>query len=85
MGRTRSLLILSAMGGAVSVIRLLSSLAAIYLSLGWKVRKARRAFERELVKTGMSKKDAQRLAAQYAALKDEAVDAVKRSLFRFRS
>jgi len=85
MGKTRSLLIFTAITGAVSVIKLLGSLAVIYLTLGWKVRRARKALERELMKMGMSKEDARRLGAQYAALKDSTVNALKRSIFRFRS
>lgn len=84
MGKTRSLLIPSILSGAVSVIRLLGSLAMIYLSLGWKVRRARKALEKELIKTGMSKEDARRIGAQYAALKDNAIKAIKRSFIGFR-
>jgi hypothetical protein len=84
MGKTRSLLIISVMSGAVSFTRLLGSLALIYLGLGWKVRKARRALERELIKSGMSREDARKIGAQYAALKDNAIKAIKRSATGFR-
>jgi len=84
VGKTPSLLILSILDGAVFVIRLMGSLAVIYLGLGWKVRKARRAFEKELIRTGMSKEDAHRIGAQYAALKDNTVKAIKRSITGFR-
>jgi len=84
VGKTRSLLIISVFSSAVSVIRLLGSLAVIYLGLGWKVRKARRALEKELRKAGMSKEDARRIGAQYTALKDNAVKAIKRSVTGFR-
>jgi len=84
VGKAPSLLILSILAGAVSAIRLIGSLAVIYLGLGWKVRKARRAFEKELIRTGMSKEDARRIGAQYAALKDNAVKAIKRSFTGFR-
>jgi len=40
-----------------------------YLTLGQKVRKARKAFERQLVSQGMSKKDARRLSECYNELK----------------
>lgn len=84
MGKTRSLLILSVMSGAVSIIRLLGSLGLIYLGLGLKVRKARKALERELIKIGMSKEDARKIGSQYAALKDDAVNAIKRSILGSR-
>ena len=80
----RRLLIVTVFSGAVSTVRLLGSLAVIYLTLGWKVRRARRALEKELVKMGMPKEDAKRIGAQYAALKDDTVNAMKRSFAGFR-
>jgi len=77
MGKTRSLLILSVINSAVYGNRLLGSLALIYLGLRWKVRKARRAFEKELIKQGMPKQDAKRISAKYSALKNEAINAIK--------
>jgi type VI protein secretion system component VasF len=47
------------------------------------VRRARKAFEKELVKQGMPKEDAKRMSARYAALKDEALNALKRSIRPF--
>ena len=79
----RSLLIVSVISGAVSVVRLLSSLGVIYLTLGWNVRRAKRAFEKELIKQGMPKEDAKRMSARYAALKDEALNALKSSIRPF--
>ncbi len=73
----RSLLIVSVISGAVSVARLLSSLFLIYLTLGWKVRRAKKAFEKELTKAGMPKEAAERMSARYAALKDETLNALK--------
>jgi len=85
MGKTRSSLLFSIFSGAVSLVRLMGSLGMIYLSLGWKVRKARKALEKELIKMGMPKEDARRIGAQYSALKDNTIDALKQSIFRFRS
>jgi len=79
----RSLLIVSVISGTVSVVRLLSSLSIIYLTLGWNVRRAKRAFEKELIKQGMPKEDAKRMSARYAALKGEALNALKRSIRLF--
>lgn len=42
----------------------------MYLTLGWKVRKARRAFEKQLVSQGMSKEDAKRLSVCFSELKN---------------
>ncbi|HKZ94034.1 MAG TPA: hypothetical protein VJ249_05580 [Candidatus Bathyarchaeia archaeon] len=79
----RSLLIVSVISGAVSTVRLLSSLFLIYLALGWKVRKAKKAFEKELTKQGMPKDAVKRMSARYAALKDEALKSLKRSMRTF--
>jgi len=81
----RSLLIVSVISGAVSVVRLLSSLFVIYVTLGWNVWRAKRAFEKELIKEGMPKEDARRMGARYAALKDETLNALKTRAFSFDS
>jgi len=81
----RSLLIVSVMSGTVSVVRLLSNLFLIYVTLGWKVWRAKRAFEKELIKEGMPKADVRRMSARYAALKDEALNALKTRALSFDS
>jgi len=43
------------------------------------VRRARKAFEKELIKEGMSKENARRLSAHYKALKDQIIGTVTRS------
>lgn len=80
MEKTRSLLIISILSSVPAAIRLLGSLGVIWLTLGWNVRRARKAFEKELRKQGMSKQDARRISAQYAALKDQVMNAFKRSI-----
>jgi len=80
MGKTSSVrFVLSILGSGVALLRLLVSLLLIWLTLGWKVRKARKAFEKELIKQGMAKRDAKRISAQYASLKDNIKNAFKRS------
>lgn len=61
--------------------RLIISLLALWLTLGWNVRRARKAFEKELVRCGMTKKDAQRISACYSKLKDDIVNSLKSSVF----
>ncbi|MEM3578853.1 MAG: hypothetical protein QXL54_01345 [Candidatus Bathyarchaeia archaeon] len=63
---------------------LLLNLLVLWLSFGWKVRKARKAFEKELVKAGMAKRDAEKLSAWYLKLKKDITQAVKASLFAWR-
>ncbi len=83
MGRSR--LVVSVLSGAVSIVQLFFSLFLIYLTLGWKVRRARKAFERELIRVGVSKEVAKRMGARYAALKDETLNALKSRTMSFRS
>lgn len=74
----------SIIGIALHIIRLTLSLFALWLSFGWKVRKARKAFEKELVKMGMAEKDAKRLSVWYSKLKNDIVQTVKSSIFMGR-
>lgn len=58
---------------------LVLSLLWTYLTLGTKVRKTRRAFERQMLDAGMSKEDAQRLSFCYQELKDDLTSTVKQA------
>jgi hypothetical protein len=53
------------------------SLGWMYMTLGWRVRSTRRAFEKELTRIGMTKKDAKRLSAAFEELKDDLLGALK--------
>ncbi|MGA2308073.1 MAG: hypothetical protein ABSG57_00820 [Candidatus Bathyarchaeia archaeon] len=57
-----------------------TSLFWMYLTLGWRVRKARRAFEQQLVSQGMSKEDAKRLSACYNELKNSITTMLRRGV-----
>ena len=74
--------------GIISIVlhgvRLIISLLALWLTLGWNVRKARKAFEKELIRLGMAKKDAKRLSACYSKLKNDIINSLKYSAFRTR-
>ncbi len=69
---------------ALNLVRLMLSLLFLWLSFGWKVRKARKAFEKELVKAGMAKKDAEKLSAWYSKLKKDITQTVKSHFFAWR-
>jgi len=85
MGKISSLrFILGIFGSGIALAKLLACLFLIWLTLGWKVRKARKAFEKELTQQGMAKHDVKRISAQYAALKDNIENAFKRSLRSWR-
>ena len=64
--------------------KLVLNLISVWLTLGWKVRKARKAFEKELVKSGMSKEAAKKLAKKYSSVKDEVMKQLWGSVRNFR-
>jgi hypothetical protein len=61
---------------------LLFTLFALWLTLDWQVRRTRRAFEKQLIRQGMAKKDAKRLSFQYSKMKDDIMNTLKRSIIR---
>jgi hypothetical protein len=66
---------------APDLTRLALSLGWMYVSLGRRVRSARRAFEKELTRTGMSKEDAKRLSATFEELKNNMLGTLKGGVF----
>jgi len=52
----------------------------MYVTLGRRVRKTRRAFEKQLMQQGMSKQDAQRLSACYEDLKNNITGMLKQGI-----
>jgi hypothetical protein len=56
------------------------SLLWMYLTLGRRVHKTRKAFEKQLIQQGMSKKDAQRLSACFEDLKDNVTGMLKQGI-----
>lgn len=68
----------------LQVTRLLLILLVLWLSFDWKVRKARKAFEKELVKAGIAKRDAKKLSAWFSKLEKEIKQAVKTPLLAQR-
>ena len=63
------------------LMRLTLSLGWMYMTLGLRVRSTRRAFEKELIRKGMSKEDAKRLSATFDELKNNIVGMLKRGAF----
>jgi len=63
------------------IVRLMLSLGWMYVTLGWRVRRARRAFEKELVRMGMSKEDAKCLSAAFEELKNNVLGVMKGGAF----
>lgn len=55
--------------GFILLFSLSIKLLWIWFTVDWKIRKARRGFEREIVRYGVDKHDAKKLSAQYIMLK----------------
>ncbi len=70
--------------GALYLSKVVMDMFFIWLTLGWKVRKARNAFERELVKSGMPKEAAKKLAKKYSSVKDEVMKQLWGSVGKLR-
>ncbi len=66
------------------LFRLLMNLVSIWLTLDWKVRKAKKAFEKELLGAGVPKETAKKLASKYSAVKDEVMKQLWGSVTKFR-
>lgn len=72
----------SAIQSIPSLVRMSVSLFWAYLTLGRRVRKARRAFERQLIIQGMAKQDAERLSACFEELKNSITQVLKQGIAR---
>lgn len=67
---------------ALNLTRLSLILFVLWLTFGWNVRKARKAFEKQLILQGMKKKDAKRISSQYVKLKNEIMSTLKKSFLK---
>jgi len=70
--------------GGLHLSKLVLDLFLIWLTLGWKVRKARNAFEKQLLKSGMPKEAAKKLAKKYSSVKDEVMKQLWSSVGKLR-
>ena len=62
------------------IMLLSANLLWICLTLGYRVRRTRKAFEKQLTAQGMSKEDAKRLSANFENLKNEISGAIKQAV-----
>jgi hypothetical protein len=60
--------------------RMSFSLFWVYLTLGRRVSKTRRAFEKQLMQQGVSEEDAKRLSACFEDLKNDITGMLKRGI-----
>jgi hypothetical protein len=65
---------------APNLARMLLDLSWTYLTLGRRVRKARKAFEKQLLLKGMSRQDAERLSTCYEDLKKNILTALRQGI-----
>jgi hypothetical protein len=61
----------------LSITYLLFNLLALFLILNWRVRRARGAFEKQLIIKGMAKEDAKRVGASYSKLKEDIIGTLR--------
>ena len=73
-------LVIAVVKSTPNLVRLSLSLSWTYFTLGWHARRARRAFEKQLIAQGMSKTDAQQLSIFYDDLKNSVTKTVKQGL-----
>jgi hypothetical protein len=62
------------------LVLMILSLLWMYLTLGRRVRKTRKAFEKQLIQQGMSKEDAKRLSACFEDLKNNIAAMLKQGI-----
>ena len=79
---TEAKMVIGALKSTPYLARLTLSLSWTYFTLGWKVRRARRAFERQMIAQGMSKKDAQQLSEFLEDFKNSLTTMVKQGIAR---
>jgi len=60
-----------------SILKIIGSLLSAWLVIKWNVRKARKSFEEELMKAGVSKEDAQKLSECFVVLEGQIKSLVK--------
>ncbi|MGD8565911.1 MAG: hypothetical protein PVF96_06150 [Candidatus Bathyarchaeota archaeon] len=77
--------ITSIIKAGLNVTQLLLELFLIWVTLDLKVRRARKAFEKELIKAGMAKNVARRLSEKYSSVKDAVMGQLWRSAVKMRS
>jgi len=82
--RLKTKTILSALKSGYYILKMIGHLLTAWLTLGWKVRKARRSFEKQLVNVGMPREDAEQLSRVYSELKDQMLSSVKGAIVNSR-
>ena len=77
--------VVTVLKGSYYILKMSGSLLTAWLTLGWHVRKARKSFEKQLIKGGMTKEDAEQISEVYSDFKDQMMGAVKGAFSKFRN
>jgi hypothetical protein len=64
---------------AYSILKITGSLLSAWLLIRWKVREARRSFEAEMMKAGISKKDAQKISECFVIFRNQMSSLAKKA------
>jgi len=76
--------IVTVLKGSYYILKMSGSLLTAWLTLGWHVRRARKSFEKQLIKGGMAREDAEQISEVYSDLKDQMMGAVKGAISNAR-
>lgn len=60
-----------------SILKIIGSLLSAWVIIKWNVRKARKSFEKEMMKAGVSREDAEKLSEFFAVLDGQIKSLVK--------
>ena len=60
-----------------SILKIIGSLLSTWIVVSWNIRKARKSFEAEMMKVGVSKEDAQKLSEFFVVLEGQIKSCMK--------
>ena len=73
-------IVLSVIESTPYLVRMFLSLLWMYITLGFRVSKTRKAFEKQLMQQGMTEEDAKRLSMCFEDLKNNVTDTLKQGI-----
>ena len=77
--------VVTVLKGSYYILKMSGSLLTAWLTLGWHVRRARKSFEKQLIKGGMAREDAEQISEVYSDFKDQMMGAVKGAFSKVRN
>ena len=70
---------------SLRLIHLVTNLFFVWITLDWKVRRTRKAFEKVLIQQGIPKTEAKVLSKPFKTAKDQIMNSIWQSAFNWRS